>query len=85
MVQNLRAHFILYIITIKCIKRMQERIEFSCMPQGPRLISIKILGDLSLATKTKQQYKIARKFSGEAKRWHSVAQGASATPCHPNG
>ena len=55
MVQNLRAYFILYVIMIKFIKCMQERIEFSCMLQGPRLISAKILGCLSLATKTKQQ------------------------------
>ena len=31
MVQNLRAYFILYAITIKCTKCMQEKIEFSCM------------------------------------------------------
>ena len=55
MVQNLSAYFILYVITIKCIKWMQDRIEFSCMLQRPRLISTKILGYLSLAIKTKQQ------------------------------
>ena len=55
MVQNLRAYFILYVITIKCIKCMQEKIEFFCMLQRPRLISTKMLGDLSLATKIKQQ------------------------------
>ena len=54
MVQNLRAYFILYVITIKCIKCMQENIEFSSMLQRPRLISIKILGDLSLATMIQQ-------------------------------
>ena len=55
MVQNMRAYFILYIITIKCIYCMQEKTEFSCMLQIPRLISKKVLGDLSLATKIKQQ------------------------------
>ena len=55
MVQILRAYFILYVITIKCIKCMQEKIEFSCMLQKPRLISAKILGDLSLATMIEQQ------------------------------
>ena len=55
MIQNLRAYFILYVITINCMKCMQDRIEFSCMLQGPRLISTIILGCLSLATKTKQQ------------------------------
>ena len=54
MVQNLRAYFILYVITIKCIKCMQGKIEFPCMLQKPRLISTKILGDLSMATKIKQ-------------------------------
>ena len=55
MVQNMSAYFILYVITIKCIECMQEKIEFSRMLQRPRLISTKILGYLSLATKTKQQ------------------------------
>ena len=31
MIQNLRAYFILYAITIKFIECMQEKIEFSCM------------------------------------------------------
>ena len=55
MVQNLRAYFILYVVAIKCIEFMQEKIEFSCKLQRPRLIPTKILGELSLATKTKEQ------------------------------
>ena len=55
MVQNTRAYFILYVITIKCIKCMQEKTEFCYMLQRPGLISTKVLGDLSLATKIKQQ------------------------------
>ena len=55
MVLNLRAYFILYVITIKCIKCVLEKIEYSSMLQRPRLISSKILGDLSLATMIKQQ------------------------------
>ena len=54
MVQSMRAYFILYVITIKCIKCMQEKIEFPCMLKRPRLTSTKILGDLSLATMIKQ-------------------------------
>ena len=54
MVQNLRAYFILSVITFKCFECMQEKIEFSCMVQTPRLISAKILRDLSLATMIKQ-------------------------------
>ena len=54
-VQNLRAYFIFCVITIKCIECMQEKMEFSFMLQRPRLISAKILGDLSFAaTKIKQ-------------------------------
>ena len=55
MVQNMRGYFILHVITIKCINCMQEKAEFSCKFQRPTLISTKILGDLSLATKIKQQ------------------------------
>ena len=72
MVQDLKAHSLLYVITIKCIKCAVEE-EFSCMLQRPRLISIMIFGDLSLAAMIKQQEKIARKFSRVAKRWHPVA------------
>ena len=54
MVLNLRAHFTLHVITIKCIKCMQEKIEFFLYVQRPRLISTKIVGDLSLATMIKQ-------------------------------
>ena len=31
MVQNMRAYFILYVITIKCINCIHEKIGFSCM------------------------------------------------------
>ena len=83
MVQNMRAYFILCIITIKCINCIQEKTEFSCMLQRPSLISTKIL-DLSLATKIKQQ-KTAIENCKEnyrvAKRWHPVAQG-SQLPHH---
>ena len=56
MVQNMRAYFILHVITIQFINCMQEKTEFSCKLQRPTLISAKILGDLSFAaTKIKQQ------------------------------
>ena len=54
MVQNLRAYCILYVIAFKCIECMQEKIEYSCMEKRPRLISAKILRNLSLATMIKQ-------------------------------
>ena len=31
MIQNLRAYFILSVITFKCIEYMQEKIEFPCL------------------------------------------------------
>ena len=55
MLQNLRAFFIIYVKTIKWIMHVQEEIEVSSIPQIPRLSSIKISEDLSLATKKKQQ------------------------------
>ena len=54
-VQSLRAYFILYVITMKFIKCVEEKIEFSCMLQRPRLISTEIVGHVSMATKIKQQ------------------------------
>ena len=55
MVQYMRAYFILYVVTIKCINCMQDKTEFSCVLQRPRLILTKILGGLSLATMINQQ------------------------------
>ena len=51
MVQNMRAYFILYVITIKFVKCVQTKIEYSSMLERPKLISIKIFGDLFLVTK----------------------------------
>ena len=76
MVQNLRAYFILYVITIKCIKFVYQKVEVSCKLQRPRLISTKILGDLSLATMIKQQYKNCKRIlRGGKKRRHPVVEG----------
>ena len=80
MVQNMRAYFILYVFTTKCIKCMQEMTEFSCTKTKVDLNQN--LGDLSLGTKIKQQeitIKNCKKFSGVAKRWDPVAQGGR---CH---
>ena len=52
-VQNLRANFILYVLTIKCNMCVQEKIEIFSMAQGPKLSTAKFSGDLSLATKGK--------------------------------
>ena len=83
MVQNLRAYFIPHFITIKCKKRMQEKIEFFWMLQIPTLISIKILGDLSLTTKIKQHQQLQEILRGGKKMAPCCPEVAFATPCHP--
>ena len=72
MVHFLRAYFIPYVITIKWIMFVQEKIELSSMSLRPRLSSTKI-SDFSLTTKIKQKIaKIAKKFPGMAKSWIPV-------------
>ena len=80
MVHNLRAYFILSVITFKCIECTQEKIEFSSMLQTPRLVSTKILGDLSLATMIKHQQKLQENCQGVAKNGILLSRGGS---CHP--
>ena len=72
MENNLRANFILHVITNKYIKCVQEKIEFSSMLQRQMLIYRKILRDVSLATKIKQQHKIARKLLRGSVQFSSV-------------
>ena len=55
MVQNLRAYFMLHVITIKWMMCVQEKIAFAGILQRPRLSSTKISGDLSFVAKVKQQ------------------------------
>ena len=55
MVQNLRAYFMLYAVTIKWVMCVQEKIELTGTSKRPRLSSTKISGDLSFAVKKKQQ------------------------------
>ena len=54
-VQNLRAYFILHVITIKVAICVLEKIELFRMPERPRPSLQDILEDLSLARKIKQQ------------------------------
>ena len=88
MVQNMRAYFILYVITIKFVNYMQEKTEFSCKLQRPTLISTKVLGDLTLATKIKQQratIKNCMKILRGGKKMASCCPGgAVATPMPPH-
>ena len=87
MAQNMRAYFTPYVITIKCINCIQEKAEFSSKLRRPRLISTKILGDLSLATKIKQQktaIKNCKTILKGGKKMASCCPGvAVAIPCHP--
>ena len=62
MVQNLKAYFTLYAITIKGIMCVQEKIEFFDMFQRPWSSFKDISGDLALTRKVKQQQTIAKKF-----------------------
>ena len=87
MVQNMRAYFILHVITIKCINCIKEKTELSCKLHRPTLISTKILGVLSLATNIKQEkttIKNCKKILRGGKKMASCYLGvAVATPCHP--
>ena len=79
MVQNLRAYFMLYVVTIKCIKCKQENIELSCMSQRPRLISTK-----SLADKDKAAIKILQEYSqGLQKDSTLLPRGDTCNPSQP--
>ena len=54
-VQNLRAYFMLHVITIKWMMCVQEKIELSGTSKRPRLSSTKISGEPLLVAKKKQQ------------------------------
>ena len=64
MVQNLRAYFMLHVITIKWMMWVQEKIEPTGMSQRPRLSSTKISRVLSLVAKIKQQQKLQESSQG---------------------
>ena len=55
MLQSLRRYFILFLITIKRIMGVQEKIGLSSVSQRPRLRSTKMAGDLSFAAKINEQ------------------------------
>ena len=76
MVHFLRAYFIPYVITIKWIMCVQERIELSSMSLRPRLSSSKISGDFSLTTKIKQQQN-CKKISRGGKKLVSCYLGVA--------
>ena len=83
-VQNLRAYFILCVITIIWIMSVEKKINLSRMSLRPRLISSDISRDLCLTTKIKWQHKIAQTTPrGVNKLAYYFPGVAVATPCHP--
>ena len=62
MVRNLSAYFILYVIKTKWIMCAQKKTALSSVSQGSRWSSIKISGDLSFATKKKQEIRFQKHF-----------------------
>ena len=81
MVQNLRAYLILHAIKTEWIMCVQEKNEVLSVPHRPRLKSIKISGDLSIATK---QNKLQKYFPRGGKKLAFCYPGvAFATPWHP--
>ena len=73
-IQNLRAYFILYVITIKWTMCLQEKIELSKMLQRPRLSCTKLRRSL-LIYKYKATIKNCKTFPWVAKSWCPVVQG----------
>ena len=74
MVQYLRAYFILH--AIKWIMCVQEKNEGFSMSQKPKLSSIKIAGDISLAAKKRQQGKVQKIFQGWQKAGFLLPRGS---------
>ena len=57
-----------------------EKANLSCMPQRSRWSSIKVTGDLSVATKKKQQNGLQNHFPRGGKSWHPDTQGWHLPP-----
>jgi len=77
MIQNMRAYFMLYIITIKWIICVHGKIEFSSISQRPRLSSTKILGYLEMQGNNK---KLQKNSQGWQKAGILLSSGGN---CHP--
>ena len=82
-VQNLRAYFMLRVVTIKWMMCVQEKIELTGMSQRPRLSSAKISGEpLLRSCKDKATIKLQESSQG-GKKLASWCSGVEfATPCH---
>ena len=68
MVQKLRDYFVLYVITIQLIMRVQENIEVASMSQRPRLTLSIISEDISLVTTVMQQYEKCKTIARGGKK-----------------
>ena len=78
-VHCLRTQFILYVIKIKWIMSVREKMEFCNMSLWPRLSSTKILRDFTLTKKIKQTKSIAKNSQGWQKARILLHRGGS---CH---
>ena len=82
MAQNLRAYFIIYVITSKWTVRVDEKFDLPGMSQRPRLSSAKT-SDLSLAAKVNQQQKTAKNSEGSQKIGTLLPRGGIFRPFPP--
>ena len=86
MAQNMRAYFTLYVIAIKCIKCMQEKIEFLvCTKTKVDLnqnFRRSLLGYEGKAAKNNNE-KLQENSQGWQKDGILLPRGAVATPCRP--
>ena len=74
MLQNLRAYFIFYAITIKWIMCVQEKVSFLLCHKTKVELKQNFRRSL-LIYKYKCTIKIAKHMPGMAKSWYPVAQG----------
>ena len=70
---------VLCVIKIKWIM-CTERANLSSMPQRSRLSSINVSGDLSVATKKKEQNRLQNIFPGVKKSWRPYTRGRNLPP-----
>ena len=83
MVQYLRSYFILYAIKVKWVMCVQEKNEVFSVSQRPRLSSIQVSGDFSLAAKKNLQSKLQKVFQGWQKAGFLSPRGGICHPMRP--
>ena len=78
MVQNQRACFILYVITIKCVCGKALKFPVCCKDKSSAQPKFQEVSPSQLQNQSNN--KKCMKFSGVAKSWHPVAQGWHLPP-----